>query len=173
MHDMATAANRDAKNAAAESVGYVMRLPDGRRVYLELPEAYVSRDRGGQLLLRPPAVRMLDEVRALAMQRVDRPTPAYLVTLREALGMTQEQFGEIQEKLGEMQGRLGDIQGEIGSKQGEFGERMGELGEKMGVLGEQMGRLGEQQGKIAEQADEKVKSIIDQSLKNGKARPIQ
>ena len=87
--------------------------------------------------------------------------------------MTQEQFGEIQEKLGEMQGRLGDIQGEIGSKQGEFGERMGELGEKMGVLGEQMGRLGEQQGKIAEQADEKVKSIIDQSLKNGKARPIQ
>lgn len=90
---MATAANRDAKNAG-DSVGYVMRLPDGRRVYLELPEAYVSRDRGGQLLLRPPAVRMLDEVRALAMQRVDRPTPAYLVTLRGAVDMTQEEFGE-------------------------------------------------------------------------------
>jgi beta-lactamase regulating signal transducer with metallopeptidase domain len=87
--------------------------------------------------------------------------------------MTQEQFGEIQEKLGELQGRLGDIQGEIGSKQGEFGERMGELGERMGALGEQMGRLGEQQGKIVEQADQKVKSIIDQSLKDGKARPVQ
>ena len=87
--------------------------------------------------------------------------------------MTQEQFGDLQEKLGELQGRLGDIQGEIGSKQGEFGERMGALGEKMGELGEQMGRLGEQQGKIAEQADQKVKSIIDQSLKNGKARPVQ
>ncbi|MBS1802514.1 MAG: hypothetical protein JST28_04070 [Acidobacteria bacterium] len=87
--------------------------------------------------------------------------------------MTQEQFGELQEKLGELQGRLGDIQGEIGAKQGEFGERMGELGEKMGALGEQMGALGERQGKIAEDADEKVKSIIDQSVKDGKARPIQ
>jgi len=87
--------------------------------------------------------------------------------------MTQEQFGELQEKLGDLQGRLGEIQGEIGSKQGEFGERMGALGERMGELGEQMGRLGEQQGKIAEQADQKVKSIIDQSLKNGKARPVQ
>jgi len=87
--------------------------------------------------------------------------------------LTQDQFAEMQEKLGELQGRIGEIQGEIGSKQGEFGERMGELGSKMGELGEQMGRLGEQQGKIASQADQKVKSIIDQSLKDGKAHPIQ
>ncbi|WP_109488070.1 M56 family metallopeptidase [Occallatibacter savannae] len=87
--------------------------------------------------------------------------------------MTQEQFGELQEKLGELQGRLGDIQGEIGSKQGEFGEKMGALGEQMGKLGEQMGELGEQQGRIAEDADRKVKSIIDESMKDGKARPVQ
>jgi hypothetical protein len=87
--------------------------------------------------------------------------------------MTQDQFGDLQEKLGDLQGRLGEIQGEIGSRQGEFGERMGELGEKMGALGEQMGELGERQGKIAQDADRKVKSIIDQSLKNGKARPVQ
>lgn len=87
--------------------------------------------------------------------------------------MTQDQFGDLQERIGELQGRLGEIQGEIGARQGEFGERMGELGEKMGALGEQMGELGEQQGKIAEDADRKVKSIIDQSVKNGKARPVQ
>ena len=87
--------------------------------------------------------------------------------------MNQDQFGELQEKLGDLQGRLGEIQGEIGSKQGEFGERMGELGERMGALGEQMGELGERQGKIAEDADRKVKSIIDQSVKDGKARPVQ
>jgi DNA-binding transcriptional regulator YiaG len=79
---------------ARESVGYVMHLPDGRRVYLELPEEYVSRDRSGHLLLRPPAVKILDQVRAIAMQQVERPTPAYLVTLRETLDMTQEEFGE-------------------------------------------------------------------------------
>lgn len=87
--------------------------------------------------------------------------------------MTQDDFASLQERLGELQGRLGEIQGEIGSRQGEFGERMGELGEKMGALGEQMGELGERQGKIAQDADQKVKSIIDQSLKDGKARPVQ
>jgi hypothetical protein len=87
--------------------------------------------------------------------------------------MTQEQFADVQEKLGELQGRIGEMQGQIGSKQGEFGSRMGELGSRMGELGSQMGRLGEQQGKIAAQADEKVKSIIDESLKNGKAHPVQ
>ena len=87
--------------------------------------------------------------------------------------MTQDQFADLQEKLGDLQGRLGEIQGEIGSKQGEFGERMGELGSKMGELGAQMGELGERQGRIAQEADQKVKSIIDQSLKNGKAHPVQ
>jgi beta-lactamase regulating signal transducer with metallopeptidase domain len=87
--------------------------------------------------------------------------------------MTQDQFADLQEKIGELQGRLGEIQGQIGEKQGEFGERMGELGSKMGELGAQMGELGAQQGKIAQQADQKVRSIIDESLKNGKAKQVQ
>lgn len=87
--------------------------------------------------------------------------------------MTQDEFAELQEKLGELQGRLGEIQGKIGEKQGEFGERMGELGARMGELGAQQGRLGAEQGRIAQEADRKVKSIIDQSLKNGKAHPVQ
>jgi hypothetical protein len=87
--------------------------------------------------------------------------------------LTQDEFGDLQEKLGALQGRLGEIQGEIGAKQGEFGGRMGELGERMGALGAQMGELGARQGKIAHDADQRVKSIIDQSLHNGKARPVQ
>ncbi|HKD58810.1 MAG TPA: M56 family metallopeptidase [Terracidiphilus sp.] len=87
--------------------------------------------------------------------------------------MSQEQFAEIQEKLAELQSRLGEIQGQIGSKQGEFGARMGELGAKMGALGAQQGELGAKQGKLAQEADQKVKSIIDESLKNGKAHPVQ
>ena len=87
-------ASADGAEKPRESVGYVMNLPDGRRVYLELPEQYLSRDRSGQLLIRPPAIRILDQVRSLAMQRVDRPTPAFLVTLRETLDLTQEEFGE-------------------------------------------------------------------------------
>ena len=87
--------------------------------------------------------------------------------------MNEEQFAELQSKLGDLQGKLGEIQGKIGSKQGEFGEQMGKLGAQMGELGAQQGRLGAEQGRIAQEADRKVKSIIDESLKNGKAHPVQ
>ena len=87
--------------------------------------------------------------------------------------VSQEELGEIQSRLAELQGKLGEIQGRAGDRMGEYGEKQGHLGELQGKLGEQQGRLGEQQGKIAEEADRKVKSIIDQSLGNGKARPVQ
>ena len=77
------------------------------------------------------------------------------------------------EKLGELQGKMGEIQGKIGARQGEFGEQMGKLGAMQGELGAKQGRLGEEQGRIAQEADRKVKSIIDESLKNGKAHPVQ
>ena len=109
------------------------------------------------------------------MSREIAEIDAAMAKLKSSQGknMTQDQFAEIQEKLGELQGKLGEIQGQIGAKQGQFGERMGELGEKMGELGAQQGRLGEEQGRIAQEADRKVKSIIDESLKNGKAHPVQ
>jgi beta-lactamase regulating signal transducer with metallopeptidase domain len=86
--------------------------------------------------------------------------------------MTQQQFGEIQRKLGELQRELGRAQGQMGAKQGEFGAKMGALGAEQGKLGAQQGRLGAEQGRLAQQADQKVKSIIDESLKNGKAHPV-
>jgi DNA-binding transcriptional regulator YiaG len=77
---------------ASETVAYVTRLPDGRMLYAELPEEFVLRDRSGHLLLRPPAVRILDQARAVALKS-STITPAYLVVLRQALHLTQEQFG--------------------------------------------------------------------------------
>ncbi|MGA7242084.1 MAG: M56 family metallopeptidase [Terracidiphilus sp.] len=87
--------------------------------------------------------------------------------------MTQEQFSEIESKLGNLQGELGRIEGQIGAKQGEFGGKMGELGRQQGQLGAQQGRLGAEQGRIAREADQKIRSIIDESLKDGKAHPVQ
>ncbi|HXR39934.1 MAG TPA: M56 family metallopeptidase [Terracidiphilus sp.] len=87
--------------------------------------------------------------------------------------VSEEELAEIEEKIGDIQGRLGELQGEMGEKQGHLGEMQGKLGEEQGKLGEEQGRLGEQQGKLAEEADRKVKSIIDQSLHNGKARPVE
>jgi beta-lactamase regulating signal transducer with metallopeptidase domain len=96
-----------------------------------------------------------------------------LAALQEQINkqVTEVTMEELQSRLAEVESRIGEIQGQIGAKQGVLGEQQGKLGEEQGRLGEEQGRLGEQQGKIARQVDEKVKSIIDQSLKDGKAQP--
>jgi hypothetical protein len=43
----------------------------------------------------------------------------------------------------------------------------------MGTLGAEQGRLGAEQGRVAAEADRKVKSIIDEALRDGKAKPVQ
>ncbi len=87
--------------------------------------------------------------------------------------ITGEELSDIQSAIGDIQGRLGDLQGRIGSERGRLGEEQGKLGEKQGVLGTQQGRLGAEQGRLAREADHKVRSIIDESLQNGKARPVE
>jgi len=87
--------------------------------------------------------------------------------------MTIQDLAELQSKIGQLQGKLGGLQGRIGARQGELGQQQGELGRRQGELGRQQGELGREQGRIAREADIKVKSIIDQSLKDGKARPVK
>ena len=87
--------------------------------------------------------------------------------------MTTEEWADVESKLGDLQGRLGEIQGEIGAKQGSFGGEMGKLGSQQGKLGAEQGKMGAEQGRMAQEADRKIMSIIDQSLNDGKARPVE
>jgi hypothetical protein len=87
--------------------------------------------------------------------------------------MSSEEWAEIERKLGNLEGKLGSIQGKLGAMQGSYGPEMGKLGAEQGKLGAEQGRLGAEQGKLAREADRQVNSIIDQSLKNGKARPVE
>ena len=75
---------------------YVTRFGDGQMVAISLPAAWLKADRSGEPLLLPPAVRALDRLRALFKSQAAL-TPGFLVSLREALGLTQDQFGQ---KLG-------------------------------------------------------------------------
>jgi hypothetical protein len=84
-----------------------------------------------------------------------------------------EMLSQLQEKMGDIQGQIGEIQGKIGERQGLIGEKQGELGEQMGRIGEEMGKIGEQQGKMAEEASRKLKSILDQAIGSGKAKPLE
>lgn len=84
--------------------------------------------------------------------------------------VNQEELARMMERLAEVQGKLGALQGKM-VMEGRYAEE-GKLGEQQGKLGEEQGRLGEKQGRLAEEADRKVHEIIDESLRNGKARPV-
>jgi beta-lactamase regulating signal transducer with metallopeptidase domain len=85
----------------------------------------------------------------------------------------QEQIGEMQSSMGDVQSQIGDIQGMIGDQQGRLGERQGAIGERMGKVGEEMGKLGEEQGRHAEQAVRQMRPVLEQAVKDGKAKPVE
>jgi len=87
--------------------------------------------------------------------------------------ITQKEIGDLQRELGKAMGELGSLQGKLMMDQGGFGKAMGEFGQQQGKLGGQMGKLGSEIGRIAKENHEKVKSIIDESLTNGKAKQVQ
>lgn len=75
---------------------YVLPLGAGQMIAIALPAKWLKPDRSGQPLLLPPAVRALDRVRAV-LGNQERVTPGFIISLREALGLTQAEFGD---KLG-------------------------------------------------------------------------
>lgn len=87
--------------------------------------------------------------------------------------INQEVLSKLQEQVGSIQEQIGELQGQIGEQMGKMGEQQGRIGEKMGELGEQMGRIGEEQGRRAEEATRKMQSVLDQALREGKAKPVQ
>jgi beta-lactamase regulating signal transducer with metallopeptidase domain len=84
---------------------------------------------------------------------------------------TMEQVGDLQSEIGDLQSKLGEIQSQAGEQQGKLGEQQGALGEKQGKLGEQQGELGRQQAELAEKATAQMKELLDETIKNGKAKP--
>ena len=84
---------------------------------------------------------------------------------------TMEQIGDLQSEIGELQSKIGEIQSQAGEQQGKYGEEQGKLGEQQGKLGEQQGELGRQQGELAEKATREMKTLLDQALKDGTAKP--
>ncbi len=88
--------SRRAQHAGAPSGGvpYVMRLPDTRTLFVEIPARMVVTDRGGEVAFTQEGVEFLDRLRALASEIGPRPSPALIATLRRALGLTQEQLGK-------------------------------------------------------------------------------
>ena len=121
-----------------------------------------------------PGPEFAEQIAKLNAQLAELQTDKFKkMTEQMSKEFSEEKIGELQEKVGEIQSQLGEIQGRIGERQGEIGEKQGAIGEKMGELGEQMGQIGEKQGQMAEEAARKLKSILDQAVKDGKAKPVE
>lgn len=82
-----------APDASNDTVSYTMCVRGGRFAYVEIPRHWCDFDHDGTLLFLPEAVELLDRVQALAQVVDKRPTPGHIVSLRKALGMTQDKFG--------------------------------------------------------------------------------
>jgi beta-lactamase regulating signal transducer with metallopeptidase domain len=91
----------------------------------------------------------------------------------KALGSSgsQEDLGRIQGAIGELQSKLGELQSKAGEEQGKLGEKQGALGEQQGKLGELQGELGRQQGQIFKEASRQMKTLIDDAMARGLAKP--
>lgn len=96
----------------------------------------------------------------------------------EASGATQNELGRVQTQIGELQSRLGRLQSEagqhqsgFGQQQSELGSKQGELGRKQGELGRQQGELGRRQGELARKASSELRTMFDDAIRNGIAKP--
>ena len=75
-----------------QDLPYTLKLADGRRVYVEVPGRWTVRDRSGQIGFTLQGARFLDRIRALMIKADGPSTPGYLRSMRQALGLTQEEL---------------------------------------------------------------------------------
>ena len=125
------------------------------------------------------ALGELQEALGQKMEEVKVTVPdmtAELDRVREKLkqlgaGGTQEELGELQSEIGELQSRIGELQSQAGRQQSEVGRQQGELGRKQGELGRKQGEIGRQQGELSKKATREMKSLLDDAMAHGLAKP--
>ena len=92
----------------------------------------------------------------------------------------QAALAELEGKLGVVQANLGEVLADFGRQQGTFGEleaargkQEAALGEEQGKLGEQQAALGEQQRRLIETAKAQLRPLVEDAIRDGKAKPLQ
>jgi hypothetical protein len=92
--------------------------------------------------------------------------------LKAAQGGTvsREQLHQVEREISAIQRRVMQAQMSVDMK--EFNIDMAKFGQEQGKFGGQMGKLGAQMGQISRENSQRIRSIIDESLKDGKAKPL-
>jgi beta-lactamase regulating signal transducer with metallopeptidase domain len=95
--------------------------------------------------------------------------------------LDETKMAELNERMAEISRKFADDQARIADKRANYAkiydkqnaEAYKKLADKMSKIGTEEGKLGGEMGRMATDADRQIKSIIDESLKDGKARPVQ
>jgi beta-lactamase regulating signal transducer with metallopeptidase domain len=86
----------------------------------------------------------------------------------------QEKLAELDAKIGDLSSKFADDQARIAVKQSEYAKVYNkQYAEVYSKIGAEQGKLGGEMGRKAGEADKQMRSIIDESLKNGKAKQVQ
>jgi len=119
--------------------------------------------------------------RAIAVEKIPVPDiakemadlNAAVAVLKADQGGTvsREQLAEIQRKLSEVQRRLMTAEIKVNVDLN-LNSAMKQMWADEGKIGGQMGKIGGEMGRVARENNSKVRSMIDESLKNGKAKPV-
>jgi bla regulator protein blaR1 len=88
-----------------------------------------------------------------------------------AQGGTASELGDLQSELGDLQSRLGDLQSQAGDVQSKLGDQQSVLGDQQSALANKQSALGDREGQLADQVARRLKSLLDQSLNSGTAKP--
>jgi hypothetical protein len=83
-----------------------------------------------------------------------------------------EDDDEAQEYLTERQKEIGATQQELGRRQADLGKHQASMGEVQADLGRRQAELAEEQSKLQPGVNAKMKKLLQQSVKDGRARPI-
>jgi hypothetical protein len=106
----------------------------------------------------------------LSKELADLNAAAATIQAQAGATITREQLREIQRKVEEVQRKLINVQIKVDVN---WNGDMSKVGREQGDFGAKMGELGAEMGRIGHENHEKVESIIDECLKNGKARPVE
>jgi bla regulator protein blaR1 len=89
----------------------------------------------------------------------------------EINGATQDELADVQSHMGELQGKIGLLQSEAAMGQSVIGSKQAEMGRRQEDLGRQQAELGRQQSSIAGRVSRELRSMFDNAIATGIAKP--
>jgi beta-lactamase regulating signal transducer with metallopeptidase domain len=103
----------------------------------------------------------------LSKEMADLKATVANLTAKPDVTVSREQLAQLQRDISALQRRVIDVE-----VKAEVNVDMSKFNAEMGKFNEQMGQMGAEMGRIAQENQEKMGSIISDSLKDGKARPV-